>query len=354
MLPFPFGDRFQALQPLVFLANEVLIKSQAASTECVLRTAAGVTHPLGTLGRFDSIWRNALQGMLPSTQQFVSHELPRRVAELSTSPLAYFTEFLVPAFRERDFSEASDFSECSAPRPVRVDWTDAVVSAAKNIPAPEFVWPSVWVFGRVWKLHEQPIRKGCWQVITPKGRYALSGDFYLLNTLVANWHNAVSKYVSEVAARFAQQAGSDTDYSALGAATRQLQVHGFVEYADLLFLPGSPPRLGHLIPAHYNRALQRQVNRDLAMTAPLTVPPTAYPSKSLLTVCERRATGWSAVSLPHGLCLGPDPPTYPQASPGVGLAAFLRWAAERIAENGVFHSSDDADTTNDYNYDYNY
>ncbi len=355
MLPFPFGESFQAMQPLVVLGDEVLAKSRAPSGDFLLQTAAGVRHELGPIGSLRSLWKNALHRLLPAVTTMLQREIPRRVAELGMSPLAYFIDYLEPTFRERDFSEAWYLSLPPVKPAKAVDWTVEVARAGRNIPAPDLVSPSVWILGRVWKLREQPARAGCWQVITPRRCYGLSGDFLTVGTVASTWRGELSKYVGQVAGRIASQVRSDeVSLSGLDAASREITTQGYVERGDLLFLPCSPPRLGHLVPPHYNRTLGRQVNRDLAMTAPLILPLPSPPCRSKLSVYERRPGGWSPASLPHGLCLGPDPPSHAQESPGVGLAALLRWAAQRIAENGAFHSSDDAGTTAEYAEGYNY
>ena len=354
MLPFPFDESFQAMQPLVVVGDTVLVMSLDPSADWVLQTAAGVKHRLGPIGCLESLWRNALQRFLPSITAVMQQEVPRRVAELATSPLAYFIAYLEPTFRERDFSEASYLPQRPVAPEMTGDWSAEVSAVSKTIPLPELVSPGVWVCGRIWKLREQSPRAGCWQIVTPHRCYGLTGDFSLVATLIANWRRDVSRHISQVATRLAARAGSDEGTSRLATAGHEVASLGYVERGDLLFLPGPPPRLGHFVPVHYNHTLGRRVHRDLAMTAPLTLPLPAYPCRSGLAVYERSAKGWSPASLPHGLCLGPDPPAHPQESPGVGLASLLRWAAQRIAENGAFHSSDNADAAGEYTYGYNY
>jgi hypothetical protein len=342
---------FQSQQPLVMLDGAVLAKTGSPSDSAVLVTAAGVRHSLGLLGTLDKIWKTALRRMLPDAEAILQAELPRQVAELRTDPLSYFAEYLVAAFHQREYSEESYHNQPSVPEPKHVDWTTEVAQTAKQIPSPESIQPSLWIFGRVWRLRESVARDGCWQLRTKGKSYALSGDFLVVNTLIENWRNEVAKYISEVAGRLACDV---KEVTCMINARDELRSQGFVERSDLIFLPGKPPRLGHIVPAHYNRTLGRNCRRDLAVTAPFGLPPTSTPSRSSLKVYEKSSRKWKAARLPNGLCLGPDPPKHPQDSPGVGLASFLRWAGQRIAGNGVFHSSDDTDTASDDPYEYGY
>ena len=91
------------------------------------------------------------------------------------------------------------------------------------------------------------------------------------------------------------------------------------------------------MPPHYNTALGRATGRDLALVAALTFPPQI----GSLQVYGRASSGtWHAVTLPHGLCLGKSPRGTIANQPGLALAAYLRWAAARVAVNGRFNQYD--------------
>jgi hypothetical protein len=346
MMKYPFDEAFQAQQPLVVINGNVLAKTGSSLAVAVLETAAGVRHPLSVVGTSDAIWRMAIRASLPAIEAILLQDLPRQVAELRTDSLAYFADYLVPAFLHREYSEDCYASQPSAARPREIDWTTEVAHVARTIPKPEMEQPSLWILGRVWLLRQGDGSKNCWRVHADNTSYSLTGDFSFVSTLAARWRQQVARYVAYVAAELASQVG---ELESVAQARQELAECGSVERGDLVFVAGAPPYLAHVVPQHYNRTLSRVVNRDLAVAAPFTLPPNL--NRSSFAVFQRRGREWRATTLPHGLCLGPDPPAYEQDSPGIALAALLRWAAQRISANGIFHSSDESDTTTD---DYQY
>ena len=63
-------------------------------------------------------------------------------------------------------------------------------------------------------------------------------------------------------------------------------------------------------------------------------------TRQFSNIVVKTARGWERYRPPNGLCLGGSAPVARPESPGVALAAYLRWAAQRVASNGRFHSSD--------------
>lgn len=53
-MEFPFADKFQRLQPVVFLGDEMLAKTRTRAREAVLQFASGVQHAIGPL-----CWRSS-------------------------------------------------------------------------------------------------------------------------------------------------------------------------------------------------------------------------------------------------------------------------------------------------------
>lgn len=341
MLKYPFDEAFQSQQPLVLIGGAVLAKTGSPPAAAILETAAGVQHSLGVLGHLDSLWNMASRRLATDAEIMLRRELPRQVTELRTDALAYFVEYLAPAFELRDFSEQPLVARSVLSAPTPVDWSREIKQVARALPAPEVAQPSLWMLGRAWRLREGVAKHGCWQIHMDARCYSLSGDFSFVSTLATDWQHRVVRLVKVRAVDLASRMGEP---QATTQARQELKTRGCLERGDLVLLSGSPPLLGHVIPAHYNRTLNRSVSRDLLIAAPLALPNPA-PVRTGLSIHERVAHSWKLISPPHGLCLGPDPPMHAQDSPGIGLAAFLRWAAQRIAGNGVFHSSDDSDST---------
>ena len=106
-LPYPFGHRsLQQQQPLVMLGENVLAKTMARTGMAVLRTAACAEHVLVPITTASGTWRNALRDLWPIALAKLQAELPRQAVEMQSDAFAYFTKYLVPAFHQRDVSEA--------------------------------------------------------------------------------------------------------------------------------------------------------------------------------------------------------------------------------------------------------
>lgn len=348
-LSYPLDLNFQSVQPIFVLDNRFLILSSDQPPVAMLETAAGGRHGLVEWGAIDTLCRAARDAVIPAAERLLAEALPRSLAALGTDPLAYVVDYLAGAFAKRDWSDQAYDPKPLAAQLASVDWSVAVRRIAREIPVPKIEPPVMLLLGRAWKLDGHPYQPGCFQVFDSGRWIRLSGDYYLLGRLAADWQTRVREFISLAAEQLLAEAGKLGATSSVSEARRELERTGFVERGELVFLEGQPPRLGHIVPRHYNRTLQRDVNRDLAVTSPLIMPPTAYPSRSALCVYERVGGKWRPAHLPHGLCLGDEAPRHAQDSPGIGLAAYLRWGAERIAENGAFHSSDDS-----HNSDYDY
>ncbi len=350
MLTYPYDGTFQRQQPLVMLEDGTILAMTGTSPAvAVLQTAAGVQHGLGLLGQLESLWKVTSKRLVSQFESVLIQELPRRVAELRTDAVAFFA-YLANAFEQRDFSEAPYATKPLSSQASEIDWTSEIAQAVRQIPRPQVPLPSLWMLGRVWQLRERGARNGCWHIHSGDRSFSLNGEFTFVATLAAQWQVQVARFVAEVAARLAAGIGECDDAC---NARQELSQRGWIQRGDLILVSGNPPVLGHIIPVHYNRTLGRSVNRDLAITTPLTLPLSPKPSRSAFAIHERGSSGlWSLVCLPNGLCLGGDPPSYPQESAGVGLAALLRWAAQILASNGIFHSSDDSSSATDNDYQY--
>ncbi len=154
-----------------------------------------------------------------------------------------------------------------------------------------------------------------------------------------SWRVEIRAWLARTVAKLTECNTALAESSTLAQARVQIDREGFFQQGDVLFLPGAPPRVGHVLPPHFNRAIGRDSKRDLAMVAPFNLPPRIVGPQVYSKTCEGR---WAPLQLPHGLCLGGNPPpdVRPE-SPGLALLAYLRWAAARIAANGAFHASDE-------------
>jgi len=336
-------------QPLIVFEDRIFVKTHADEVEAELRTAAGVRHRFAPLTTWTDLCRATARRSRNAVEALLLAELPRQAALLRSNSLSYFADCLVPAFRLREIAEGACGFE---PQPRSEAGELAAIAdysiSADDLPPPEILRPSVIFLGRCWRLAPRRRRDGCWQVERRGECYGLTGDYVTVRALDARRRAEAAEFAARIARELV---GRNTTYDSpqWAAARDELARRGCVERDDLLYLPGSPARLGYILPPHQNWTFGRRSRRDLAITAALAVPPEPYPCRSTLAVYERTTDGWRPVTLPNGLCWGTDPPRHAQESPGVGLAALLRWAAVRLAENGAFHSADGQETTNDWN-----
>ena len=133
MLPFPFDESFQAMQPLVVVGDTVLVKSPDPVSGLGLETAAGVEHRLSPIGCLESLWRNALQRLLRASRRRCSRRYRGGLLSWRRAP-GVFHRIPEPTFRERDFSEASYSPRGPVAPEMNVDWPAKVSAAAQTIP----------------------------------------------------------------------------------------------------------------------------------------------------------------------------------------------------------------------------
>jgi hypothetical protein len=336
VLPYPFDLPFQHHQPLVFLGGDVFTRTRGPAGPAELVTALGVVHPLRRLGPAMTLVRHHLSRSRDEARRLVQAELAARQPG-GMDALRYFVEYLVPAFAERDRGEEPPPDALTVREARPADLYAEVDACLDGLPAPDLPAPALWLCGRVWPLRAMPPGEGRLWVRWGEAPLGLTDEYRPVSTLRDEWHQAVRRFVSRAAARVAERCRRGGRLPAPEAAREEVARSGCVQRGDLLFLPGEPPWLGHVIPPHYNRVLGGPSRRDLAITAPLELPPKLY----LLAVYRRNPAGrWEPFAPPHGLCLGPGPPAVRPESPGLALAAYLRWAAVRIAANGQFHVSD--------------
>lgn len=337
-MSYVFDPDMQRLQPLVLLRDDVYVKTRQETGSAALVTALGIEHPLRRLCSARTLVEHYHRGNRQKFHQILQEELEKHNAASCTDPLAYFLEHLAPAFLERDWNEDYRLTGQPANDTTLPDLSAEVSEIVDDFPVPQLPTPSLWVLGRVWLLTgTTPTVSGRVYVRFNGTTLSLTGEYMPVRTLESEWRTGVQQYISDAAVQLAQKTQPGSDSTGLVKAKAGLSRTGFLQVGDLLFIAGQPPRLGHVIPSHYNRTLGRQSARDLAVTAPLVLPPTI---SDLRVYYQQSSGGWKVLQLPYGLCLGPGPSGRFQDAPGLAVAAYLRWAAVRIAGNGRFHESD--------------
>jgi hypothetical protein len=346
MLNFPFDSALQRNQPLFFLGDDVYVIGRRPEGPATFVTALGVQHPLRRL----SATRTLLERTETSNRATVSVWLQEELAKsaiLEQDPFSYFVHTLAPAFAQRDWSEAHTGERPHSSQQPSADVYGAIAQAVVALPLPQLPSSAMCLLGRVWMLAGLPARDGAMAVYLGRHSLGLTGEYVLVRTMENDWHTQVKSFVKDAASSILKQHPKGAMLAKVAEGRKQLSQTGCYQMGDLIYLDGKAPLLGHILPSHHNRVLGRQSIRDLAMVAPLTLPPKlALPSVYTLTSQGR----WQPFGLPHGLCLGASPPSHRPDSPGLALAAYLRWAACRIASNGIFHSKDDSSYEDNHDY----
>lgn len=345
MLQLPVLDSLQRrLQPLFLLGNQIHSKApgrHSGPAAATMQTAAGVTHALQVVTTVDDLWRSELEQLRPHAEQLLRAELPARMLALQQNPVALFIEHLVPNFVRRDFAEELATTLPAAPAAVEVDWGEAIAAAIRDLPRPQLPAPSAWFAGRVWDLApDLTTNAGYWRVNWLGQTYRLPGGYRQFGTIAEMWRQSVNQHLVRTATALAARHPPRQTSDEVQAAANELQARGFLERGDLILIPGRPARLGYIIPDHTNLTLGRYIRRNLAITAAFDFPLVPYPSTGDLQVMERTGSGWTRLHLPNGLCLGAAVASQRHDSPALALAAYLRWAAFRIATNQSFHAND--------------
>jgi hypothetical protein len=274
----------------------------------------------------------------------VATHLGREVGD----PLEYFLEFVVPEFEARDAGEDADAADERRTKDVvNPDSHSIAEDAYRNMPLMGIPTPSLFILGRYWLLASS--RTGRTDS-PPEGRtHVTFGDSLLMPTgeymqesvLVEEWEAEIDRHAQNTAALLRDTRRTDRQRQRLEHRRRAFERGGFIVEGGLVLISGTPPMLGHLLPRHRNRSLGREIGADHAIVSPF-LPPFAPNS---LSVYGRRRAGWTKVSLPHGICLGKGPTNRKGNDPfqdchALGLAAYLRWAAIRVATNQSFHEHD--------------
>ena len=338
----PFDEHFRRIEPVVFLEDDLYVMTDRPGDGVEFVTALGVAHPLRRLCSRRTLDEQLARRNAGAIARSIRSGLVRLRADNGPDDLRYFVESLHPAFETRDWSEQFDLDMPREPAepPPPVNTAGETDALARACPTAIFPSPSCLLLGRFSVLRPgsgvgvDHVRQGH-ETLRPTGEVVTTGQ------VDRRWREAVTAFVGQAVASLATAAGDEGPDSMLTAAREEVARSGHVQRGDLLFLAGPPPRVGHVLPPHYNRMLGRQSHGDLAMTVALTRPPRI----AIPQVFARDTQGrWLPLHLPNGLCLGGDPPGFPPEAPGIVLLAYLRWAAVRVACNGAFHANDNQPT----------
>jgi hypothetical protein len=328
-------------EPLVLLDDGLYAKTRSTDGEVELVTAHGVRHPMrriGTMETLQSQWRRALaQPVRRHVEDSLARLLQTRISDL----VALFLQ-LASETERHDFALPGQPLEAVVVTKAAFDvagWIDAVTG---HVPAVAFPTPGLCVLGRLWQLQpDNRVGPGVLHVVCSRSEtLRLTGEFQRIGQLRVQADAAVRGHC-EAALKDAIQHGAFTpEYAdAVSQAWAAFDRDGSLQLGSLLLLPGAQgtSRVGYLLPPHYNATLGRNCTDDLAITSLFAAPPEI----GGLAMMQRGSNDrWNPLSLPNGLCLGPGPPAEKHASPFVAYAAYLRWAAIRLARNGRFHERD--------------
>lgn len=343
MLAYELGERLQkALQPFVVFGDNVLAKTVGPGAGVgVLRTAAGVEHKLRRLCSRRVLQEHQARAGRAAVQELVSKKFRELTALDLGDPLVYFLWELLPAVQGYPNSSQALVSSGAAALPP--DIAAALEGIAESLPEPEIPAPSLWVLGRVWPLVPGAPVRGAMNILVYGQSMVLAGKPVAVQSLREQWLKSAMRHVNERTSELAAAVTKKPEAMLREAseARERLARDGFVQYGDYIYIDGHPPRVGHILPPHYNRSLGRETNRDVALALELRVPPSPPGADGLSAVQRNGAGRWETVALPHSrVCPGRNPPAPIPDAPGRTFVNYLTWAAIRCATNGRFHEWD--------------
>jgi hypothetical protein len=327
------------MEPVVMLPDGVYVKAAgpaAGSSGPSLVTALGVIHPLRRFGSVRNLAEHGLRLNRRAIGAMLSETLERRASADWVNPLRYFVCQLAPAFMAEDWDPEAPEAPAPPAGSARPDLAEEIALAAGEAPGPQHPAPSLWTLGRVWLLADGLETRGRVWVRSGDQCLGVTGHFFTVHNLETQWQTQLAQYVAGKVEFWVQAYARPGDEPDLRQASAEVARTGAFRMGDLVFIAGSPPAVGHIIPPHYNQALGRDSDHDLALTAHLILPL----KLAGLGLFERSSDGrWHAVSPPHGFCLGQAPHGVVQGPTAV--LAYLRWAAIQVVKNGGrFHEAD--------------
>ena len=335
-------EAIRKVQPVVlFGARAYALSRTADGAAGFLAGPFDGVKPLRPLCGLRTLNEHARRAGQDAYRQLVLDEAARKSQDQVGDPLVYFLTYLVPAVQRWDRDSLAE-SPAAAPTdgPTLPDRLEAIIG---RFPEPRYPSPSLFLFDRFWLLAPMAVKRGRLRIELAGETYAMTGQFLTSGQLQAAWQKMVA---SRVAAWVDKAVGSSSaaprcDPAVLHEMHRRLRQDGCLEFGDLVFVAGDPPRVGCILGEHYSHSLSRQCRRDVAITSPLTLPLPERPVLAPDGILEKPSGRWERASLPHGLCLGGAfSPRQPFQTRALRWVGELRWACERVRSTGRFHEAD--------------
>ena len=325
MLRYPLNSLLHSV-PLAVLDGELYAATSGGGAGAVLIMPSGAEHPMRRLASQRVLAEHAARINRQTLEETYRGQMAWRRDAQGADAVRYFT---VWATRAWDWLKPHTL-EIRGGRGREADDVDAVLDGA---PLPLLPSPALCLLGRFWPLREAD--GGGVRVRFRDSLLSMTGNCRTVAELAAEWTAGASEYLSAADNRAATTTEEEDEDQALRAARRKFASEHVLQSGDLVLIGGDITWLAHVLREHYNLSLRRQVERNVAIAARLRSP-AAIPPDSELAVFALNAGKWALVRRPRGMCLGGgERPT--------NLAPFLRWAANRVADNGLFHEHDEGD-----------
>lgn len=325
MLRYPLNGLLHAL-PLVVLDGELYAATHGGGAGAALIMPSGAEYPLRRLANRRVLAEHAVRTNRPALEEIYRQHLAWRTDAQPSDAVRYFTEW---AGRAWDWLKPPAMETRGHPERAVAD-VDGILD---GVPGPRLPSPALCLLGRFWSLREAD--GGGVRVRFRDSLLSMTGDCRAVAELGGAWAACVSEYLSGAAARAASAAEEEDEDEELRAARRKFAGEQVLQSGDLVLIGGETTWLAHVLREHYNRSLHMEVKRNVAIAARLRSP-AAIPPDSELAVYGLSAGKWTPVRRLRGVCLG-------RGERPTNLAPFLRWAANRIADNGLFHEHDDGE-----------
>lgn len=322
MMPiFIPGAEFQRLQPLIFLESMVYVPGESGPVNLI--SPSGRLVPMRRFCPISLIADHSRRANWRRLNESVGFT-PGREIQTARQAVDLFVQIMLPSFRA--YTER---------QPAGADIFPDETKMSSRLPVPDFPVPSILMLGRFWQLESRESDIG-FRVQAGDRRLVLSGEYTSAWQVSRVWQEQSVRVLEGDNTRFTEATDDQTKTRLL-----ELERRGFLAAGDLILFHSEKWWLAHVIPSHYNMPLGQRCNRSLAVAAPL-IDPRKIPGDTELRILFVQGSKWHFLELHRQVCLGHRPPemSMPTIAPTARLAAFLRFAAARLAANGKFNEND--------------